>query len=309
MLNERLTTRMHRADRRGFTLLELAISLAIISVLLVVGSLTFNSARRSGSVAQARNAVLSYAAIARSYAIANQIETMLVINPYNGRFEIWHLNPPANGGVWDPLSSGTTPGTTDGYAFAPVLDSDARLPVDSSGNPIAYVNPIDYQERSRLVTRQDYDNLIWTALCFDESGVLVTRSRRIATQTDIDLGGIPTGVPYPNRIRSINDTSINQTYAPDMSLLDPGLNAGALMLVSGNDSLITSTRGFVVSDRKAMENVIGKTFNVIDLAGDPLMTPTPVWLFNTRHNREYRKFAEEVLLDRYSGEAMIQGDE
>ncbi|MCB9855123.1 MAG: prepilin-type N-terminal cleavage/methylation domain-containing protein [Phycisphaerales bacterium] len=305
MLIERRTYRTTRNAARGFTLLELAISVAILAILLSVGAVAFNGARRSSSIAQARNAVLSYAAIARSYAIANQIETMFVVNPYNGRFEIWHLNPPADGGVWDPNSSGSMPGEIDGYAFAPVLDSDARLPTDGNGDPLVYVNPIDYEERSRTNSLQDYDNLIWTAICFDETGVIVTRSRRIATQTDVNLGGAPTGVTYPNRISSSFDSSINQTYAPDMRLLDPALNPGARMMVSMYDSLITSTRGFVVSDRKAMESAIGKSFNVLRLAGNT----GDDWLFQTRYGRKYRKFSEEILLDKYSAEAMIRGDE
>jgi prepilin-type N-terminal cleavage/methylation domain-containing protein len=303
MLNERQTSRTTRT-KRGFTLLELAISVAIISVLLVTGSFAFKSAQRNSSMARARNAVLSYAAVARSYAISNQIETMLVVNPYNGQFEIWHLNPPANGGPWDPYSSGTTPGTTDGYAFAPVLDGGARLPVDGNGEPLVYVNPIDYQERALVAgTQQEYDNLIWTAFCFDEMGTLVIRSRRIATRTGVKLDGTLTSFSFINRIRSNSDTSVNQSQSPDLRLLDSTLTPGTLAMVTVDDSLITSARGFVLSERRALESEIGRSFTASQLAG------AGGWLQQTRYGQKYRHFSEEVLLDRYSAEAVIRGDE
>ena len=303
MLNQRQTSRTTRTHR-GFTLLELAITVAVITVLLVTGSLAFNSVRRSSSMAQARNAVLTYAGVARSYAIANQIETMLIVNPYNGRFEIWHLNPPVDGGPWDPYSRGFTPGTTDGYAFAAVLDGGARLPVDGDGAPLVYVNPIDYQERPRIDgVQQDYDNLIWTAFCFDESGMLVTRSRRIATRTAIALDGTLTTFPFVNRVSHNADTSLDQSQMPDLRLLDATLTPGPLALVTGDDSLITSTRGFVLSERRSLESTIGKSFTVNQLAGNG------GWLMQTRYGEQFRNFTEEVLLDRYSAEAVIRGDE
>lgn len=306
MVNERQTSRTTH-KHRGFTLLELAISAIIISILLVTGTFVFKSVRRDSSMAQARNAVLSYAAVARSYAIANQIETMLVVNPFNGRFEIWHINPPVNGGLWDPYSA--TPGLTDGYAFAPILDDGARLPVDGDGEPLVYVHPIDYEERPHVDgIQQDYDNMIWTAFCFDESGMLVVRSRRIATRTAVRLDGALTMNPTVNRVSSVADTSIKQSQMPDLRMLDPTLTASPLALVTDEDSLITSTQGFVLSDRRALEAAIGKSFTVNQLRGN-MVAGDIGWLMKTRYTEKYRGFSEEVLLDRYSAEAVLRGDE
>lgn len=305
MLNKRQTTRTPRTQQSGFTLLELTITIAIVAILLTVGSIAFNSVRRHRSVDEARNAIVSYAGVARSYAIANQIETMLVINPYNGRFEIWHLNPPAYGGKWDPDSNDSSdPTMADGYAFAPVLDSEAKLPTDGNGDPLVYVNPINYQERMLNptgVADQDFDNLIWTAFCFDENGALIQRTRRIATRTFSRIDG--TSRPGPiNRLRSVDDTSIKQAQAPALQLLDPALNPGGPQkLVTYADSLITSTRGFVVSERKAFESAYGTSFTANQLANG--------WLMNTRYQGQYQDFSQEVLLDRYSAEPLNKGDE
>lgn len=311
MLNEPTTTRTHRSDRRGFTLLELAVSLAIISVLLVAGSVAFTSIQRNRSVAQARNAIVSYAGIARSYAIANQIETMLVINPYNGRFEIWHLNPPVNGGPWDPVSGGTAPPFSDGYAFAPVLDSDASLPTDGSGEPLVYVNPIDFQERYNApITNavQKFDNLIWTALCFDETGALVVRSRRIATQTGVGLDGGLVPVTRQNRLRSNDDTSVKQAQAPNLMLLDPTMPGVVVpALVTSADSLITSARGFVITERRVLESGgYGKSFTAANLANP---TDNTALLMRTLPGGEFEQYSQRVLLDRYSAEPLNIGDE
>lgn len=304
-MSERITTfRLSHSTRRGFTLLELMIGIVIVSVLLAVGSVSFRAFQRDGAMALARNAIMTYASQARSYAIANQIETMLVINPYNGRFEMWHLNPPRHGGVWNPYSNSPTGPNTDGYAFAPVLDDSARLPVDGNGNPLVVVNPLDYEERSQNNTLQDFDNLMWTALCFDESGKLVTRVRRIATRTATFLDGTPnTSVASVNRIGLIGDDS--KPHTPNLKMIDDGL-----ALVTVEDSLIKSTRGFVISDRRAMENVIGRSFTPAQLAG-----PNG-WLQRTRPRQQlapqepsYRSFTETVVLDRYSGQAMIRGGE
>lgn len=289
------TIRLPRSSRRGFTLVELLVGIVIVSVLLVVGTVSFRAFQRGGAMAMARNAVLTYAAQARSYAMANQIETMLVINPYNGRFEIWHLNPPRQGGVWDPYSNSATGVDTDGYAFAPVLDDSARLPVDGNGEPLVIVNPMDYEERARNTNMQDFDNLMWTALCFDETGKLVTRTRRIATRTASFFDGTPnTAVPGYNRVGLFVDNA--KTHVPNLKLIDDGF-----ALVTTDDSMIQSTRGFVISERGPMENVIGRSFTPNQLAG-----PNG-WLQQTRSRSQYRDFADTVVLDRYSGQAMIRG--
>jgi len=281
--------------KTGFTLVELLVSVAIIGTLLGIGSFAFRSVRDAGALALSKNAVVTFAHIARNYAVANQIETMLVVNPYNGRFEIWHLNPPPQGGPWDPTSGGTfgnDPRMTDGYAFAPVLDRSAALPLDGNGKPLTTVHPIDYDDPMyRPLTPADEpntDNLIWAAFCFDENGRLVTRTRRIATRSYHFRNGDLRPVSTRNRLAD---------ETPDLALLNPNA-VGAL--VDATDTPITTTRGFVISERLRMDAVLGTA-----------PTPTQMvdnWLIQTRPGAQYTDFAETVLLDRFTGRELM-GDQ
>ena len=145
---------VHRRPR-GFTLIELMVVISIIAALAAITTVVFKSATDGALLAQAHNTIVSYARLARSYAISNQIETMLVVNPHNGRIELWHANAPAGGGTWDPTSRfdpsvGATvtnnPAWTEGYAFADVFDSGAQMAVDGSGRPRVAVHPIDFYD-------------------------------------------------------------------------------------------------------------------------------------------------------------------
>lgn len=260
--------------------------MAILTVLLSAGSFAFHSAQNSSVLAQARNALLTYASVARNYAVANHIETMLVVNPFNGRFEIWHLNPPVDGGIWDPSSGGdaATPLLADGYAFAPVLDASAALPLGSNGRPLAVVNPIDFNDPTyRPVaagTDQELDNITWTAFCFDENGKLVIRTRRIATRTFRFRNGSPRPAAQRNRL---DDES------PDLGLL--GVGPG--ILVDNQDTAMTSTRGFVISQGLKMKAVVGTQPTAANLVN--------LWLIETAPGRPYANFADRVVLDRFSG--------
>lgn len=284
-----------RGRRRAFTLIEMLISVAIISILATISTLGFRKITESNVLAQAKNVVLTYAKIARSYAVANQIETMLVVNPFNGRFEIWHANPAPFGGPWDPLSEGTAPPLSDGYAFAPVLDSGARLPVDSRGRPLAAVHPIDYLPvwRPQAVDERHVDNLTWSAFCFDKNGELVIRTRRIATRTYTRRDG--TLRPAPDQAGGRNRL-IDET--PDLALF---LAVPAIpMVITGadGDTAITSTSGFVISDATKMRKVLGT-----DWVADPSVLVNE-WLVQTQPTQPYAGFAETVVLNRFSGDEL-----
>ncbi len=266
----------------AFTLMEWMVVMAIIAILFSIAGMAFRGAAAGSVMAQAKNALITYTQVARSYAVANHIETMLVVNPHNGRFEIWYLNPPADGGPWDPQSGGdplVDPTTTaiDGYAFAPVLDTAAKLPQTPKDVPAAIVSPIDYDQRPLANNDNNYDNLTWAAFCFDEEGQLVIRTRRIATRTYLHRSGAFD--PTANRLEI--DASPDLTRSP---------------LVDANDSLITSTRGFVISDAPKMKQALGGFFTPATLVND--------WLKKTRKGEYYRPFAETIVLNRFSGQQL-----
>lgn len=278
----------HRRPRRarGFTLVEWMVTIAILSIIAGMGAFAFRGMREGAALAQAKNAVLTYAAAARTYAIANHIETMFVVNPYSGSFEVWHLNPPPQGGPWDPYSGGdaTQPDLADGYAYAShVLDAKASLPLDGNGRPLVIVHPIDYDDPNYRPLDDDpeernIDNLTWVAFCFDENGKLVTRTRRIATRSYYRRNGRV----RPNALRNrLEDET------PDLTLVP---------LVTNEDTPITSTRGFVISEWPKMKLATG-------------VTPTPgeivtQWLYETREGGDYIDFAQTVVMDRFSGQPL-----
>ncbi len=273
-------------------MLEWAVVIVIISIMLAVGAFAFRGMQERSVLAQARNAVAIYANLARNYAVANHIETMLVVNPYNGRFELWRLNPPRHGGPWDPLSSGdtSTPDLADGYVFVPLLDASAVLPLDGNGKPLAEVHPIDYDDPtyrplSGASDSPEIDNLTWSAFCFDENGKLVIQTRRIATRSYRFRNGLLRPAAQRNRL---------EDESPDLRL-----SASAAM-VDVNDTPITSTRGFVITHRTMREDMVGAAPNPAELVNQ--------WLTETRPAGKFAQFANTVVLDRFSGQAQTEVD-
>jgi prepilin-type N-terminal cleavage/methylation domain-containing protein len=300
-LNSHGTHRYQGRARAAFTLIELLVCIVIIGIMMSISSMIFRKVMDAGVLAQAHNAVITYAKMARSYAMANNIETMMVVNPFNGRFEIWHLNPPPGGGTFDPLSGGTITPQVNGYAFAPVLDSSARLPLGAGGVPAVAVNPIDYDDPvyrpagTSDPQERNLDNLAWAAFCFDPDGQLVIRTRRIATRTYTMRDGTPR-TPDTTRNRLIDES-------PDLQLdmVSSPSDPNFFPLVTSNDSPITSTRGFVLSDFTRMRPAL------TGLAGT---VPTPdellnKWLRLTRDGQPFSSFALKVILNRYSGEEVL----
>ncbi|HVP11633.1 MAG TPA: prepilin-type N-terminal cleavage/methylation domain-containing protein [Phycisphaerae bacterium] len=283
----------HTPRRRGFTLLEWLISILILGILASLSTLLFRKAAEGSIMAQSRNAVITYAQVARSYAIAHHIETMLVVNPFNGRFEIWYSNPPLQGGAWNLQPSAVVPdsGNVDSYAFAPILDPSARLPrIPRGDEPAAMVNPIDYQNRLPGMgnTNMDMDNLTWAAFCFDESGQLVIRTRRIATRTFYLRNGSARTPANCNRLRD---------ETPDLTL-SPLVNATGSL--DTTDTPITSTCGFVISDITKMKQASGAS------ATDPNALVNN-WLALTSEGQPYQQYAQTIVLNRFTGQQLLKG--
>jgi prepilin-type N-terminal cleavage/methylation domain-containing protein len=272
---------------RAFTLIELMVVIALIAIMLTLSAFTFRNIHESGKLAMAKNAVLTYASVARSYAIEHHIETIMAVNPYNGRFEIWHMNPPVQGGAWDPFSGGMSAPFTDGFAFAAVLDKAASLPTDPSGRPTVAVFPGDSADpayRPHANTDQNLDNLIWTLFCFDENGRMVTRTRRFATRSYRFRDGTLRG----------GSNRLPDDETPNLALLEM---APAQPLVTQADTAVTSTRGFVICDWTKATSRFGNS-------------PTPVELVvgllrEMRPGRRFSQLGETILMDRYSAKELV----
>lgn len=277
-------TRQTGRRAAAFTLLEVLVVTGVVAVSLGIVTLAFRKLGDTNKLTLAAQTLSNAAAIARAYAMDHDIETMLVVNPQNGRLEIWHANPTLAGGPWDIMSPGP-PGPINGYLFAPVLDSSIALPVDGEGRSIVVVNPLDFDAvvdgggtrlRDTAPSQVNSDNLSWSAVCFDPDGKLVQRSRRIATRLTTDYTGAPFAMPN----RRTDGT-------PDIAA--PGY------AVNNTDSLITSARGFILSDRAKFEEVLATQFPLpLDVVN--------VWLARTRF---YEPFVRRLVLSTWSGRELV----
>jgi len=322
-----------RGRRAAFTLTELLVTISIIVLVLGMATTSFRGLGESNTLVTALSALKTYAGVTRLYAVENKIECMMVVNPVSGRFELWHSNAPSDGSAWDIYSRGDGTAAiipflnqgfdrvpnTNGYAFAQVFDAGAGLPVDSDGQPLVAVFPIDWDvlltgggQPLRVNSLSgpandayNNDNLKWVAVAFDAQGRLVQRARRIATRVGLESA--------PEIDRWSPPRASNRTYRgdPDVARTDvatPGTFYGAgapvtiddsnKYVVDQRDTLITSTFGFIVTDRKRLEQIAGPDPTPFDLV-DP---SSPVgWLPGTRQGGNYEKFARTLLLPRDAG--------
>ena len=168
-----------RTRRRGFTLIELMVSVAIIALLLIAVGAAWRSITESSVELKAINTISAYAAVARTYAMRHQLETVLTINPRTGQLDLF---------VWDTAGEASTSNIR--YVHAPVLDDAARLP--NRGDPTRPDNlhvrivPIDYMQSGWI-----REALARFALCFDTHGRLVARDLTLFFEPDGITGKIP----------------------------------------------------------------------------------------------------------------------
>lgn len=316
-----------RRAAAGFTLVELITTIAIIAILVSLVTVAFTSATHNAKMAAARNTIVTHAQLARSYAIANQIETMMVVNPYNNRIELWHLNTNETGGTWDPMSTYDpaafasfppssalgNPQRADGYAYTSVFDSGAQLPKEVAVHPVDFYDEVTGTEQRPFSgadpNERKMDNLTWPAFCFDPHGRMIIRTRRIATRSYRMRNGSPRS--EPNRLPD---------GTPDLSIIgNPTLPLAYRYLVWGTlseqggpdrgDTPITSTYGFILSDADKMRRFTGDNPTPAQLVNN--------WLRLTYDNTVYGderddirdpEFSQKVLLNRFSGEELAEAE-
>lgn len=362
----------HPRTPRAFSLVEMLVVIGIISLVAGIARISWKSATAQSVRSLAVNTLSGYLGVARSYAVANKIETMLVVNPWDGRLELWRANPPTgqqrnppwdesrvlsgqhpddlapvnhtiggnpppqfpNGGTWDVRSNGFGTGTpaeranANGYAFVPVLDNSARLPVDSSGMPKVLVFPLEFgiraidtdgngpggsypylpyepiaNNRPSATGRLLIDNLTWACVCFGPDGRLITRARRI----DMNNRGSVDRPDFPPRT-ALDDGA--DKYSVDMTQMAETGNVHAY------DSLLLSSAGLIVCERAAFEagtSIVLGSSTPNPRPGQPfrsLLTSNNLagscdyitaWLGETRTGGPVAQFATYLLLDQWTG--------
>ncbi|MBN1344583.1 MAG: hypothetical protein JXQ73_17970 [Phycisphaerae bacterium] len=177
----------------------------VVIILLLLGIIgaAWRSITETNVQAKAVNTVSSFAAVARTYAMRYQLETVLTINPRSGQLDMY---------VWDTVGHGTDP--TDPnyippnsrYVYAPVLDDSAKIPnradPNRPDNLRVRLAPIDYWEEkfdgggSLLVPRL-YNNLAQYTLCFDAHGRLVVRDLTLEYEPIVGTEDGDRDVPIP----------------------------------------------------------------------------------------------------------------
>ena len=145
-------------SRRGYTLIEVLVVTAIISILLVMAGVSWQRIQGSQIENQAINTLVSYASVVRAYAIDNNIETILAVDP-NGTLRMYRRGVEEEGGAW-------TPGE-----FQPVGRELENLPEGLAAAPINATD-LDGDKGTQ------WDS--WVGFCFDSSGRLIRRRANTA---------------------------------------------------------------------------------------------------------------------------------
>ena len=112
---------------------------------------------------QAVNTLVSFASVARAYAIDNHIETVLAVDP-NGTLRMYRRDVETEGGGWIPGD------------FQPLGRELDNLPEGLAAAPI---DPIDLDADAN-------PGETWVGFCFDSSGRLI--QRRASTPTGVAPG-------------------------------------------------------------------------------------------------------------------------
>ena len=240
---------------RGFTLIELMVVVAIIAILLVITGAAWRSITQSSTEDKAINAVSTYAAVARNYAMRHQLETILTIEPKTGQLDMF---------VWDTVGDASIPEPPNArYIHVPVLDDSAKLPI-KGGVPAVQIAPIDHAEQRYndppAGDRRDGRNLSVLTLCFNPQGQLVERafevlytlppadpnSRMIAMRRI--LFALPSDPDEPNGWRYLESTRGGVAYEPASPLENVGDPNAVVRAMSQTPFMFNTYTGRVVEE-------------------------------------------------------------
>jgi prepilin-type N-terminal cleavage/methylation domain-containing protein len=123
--------RMRRNNQSGFTLVEVLISLTIVSILVLMSNTAFRNFRQRTILNRAARVVAADAALTRTYAIRGRANVSMVADEANQRYEIRD-------------GSGTVLKTRQ-------FDGDSDLPLDSL-NVRLTGDSLTFNARGMLVT-------------------------------------------------------------------------------------------------------------------------------------------------------------
>lgn len=169
--------------------------IAIMVLLMVVIGAAWRSITDTNITAKAVNTISSYAAVARTYAMRHQLETVLTVDPRTGQLDMFVWDTQGVRNADDSSIYDVRPNSR--YVYVPVLDNAARLP--NRGDPTRPDNldvriaPIDYAEYDWRIR----EALARFAICFDPQGRVVSRDLTFVYQ-EVAPGQFlnpPMGVP------------------------------------------------------------------------------------------------------------------
>jgi hypothetical protein len=110
-----------------------------------------------------------------------------------------------------------------------------------------------------------------------------------------------TGAMETDPNRREDGTPDTSRVPPPLGTAPPPTDETNKYVVDVRDTLVTSTRGFIVSDRRKLQQTISAS-----PTPDDLVNPASGWLPQTRPGGLYEKFARHVLIGQHASRESLK---